>query len=226
MTKKHTLISIFAGAGGLDLGLELAGFTSKVANELEPHACETLRRNKLLCNLDESETNQFIEDALTQKCYKRLSELEKRLFFKRLKSHNENEKFLQECQIIEGDIRTIDSSKFKEKLEGDDLFCIAGGPPCQPFSKAGKQKSLDCTKNGDLFFEFVRLVKDLNPNWFIFENVKGITFTKTDVIYQKCNNCNHKSLAPFETRHISLSDSKCIKCGSDTELLTINDYLQ
>jgi DNA (cytosine-5)-methyltransferase 1 len=190
MSQRRTLISLFAGAGGLDLGLEQAGFNSKVANELEPQACETLKKNKELCNLSDLGLEQFIDNSLKQKCFKRLSIKEKELFFKRISKQRGKEKYLQETNVIEGDIRTISSSVFSTHLNGDELYCIAGGPPCQPFSKAGKQKSLDCAKNGDLFFEFIRLVKELKPKWFIFENVKGITFTKTELIYQKCNYCN------------------------------------
>ncbi|MCP4489514.1 MAG: DNA cytosine methyltransferase [Gammaproteobacteria bacterium] len=217
MTLKRSLISLFAGAGGLDLGLEQAGFTTIVANELEPQACETLRKNKVLCNLNSNEVDKFVDEALKQPCFKRLSDIDKKLFFKRIRTHTHKEKHLQECTVIEGDIREVPSSKFKNLIDSD-LFCIAGGPPCQPFSKAGKQKSLDCTKNGDLFYEFVRLVKDLKPKWFLFENVKGITFTKTDVIYQTCKSCHSESLATFEVRQnfASHEDSKkCMVCGEN-----------
>jgi DNA (cytosine-5)-methyltransferase 1 len=216
MTKKRNLISLFAGAGGLDLGLEQAGFTTKAANEIEPQACETLRKNKILCNLKSNEVEEFINESLSQPCLKRLSDIEKKLFFKRIKTHKHKKKHLQECSVIEGDIRDIPSEKFQSFID-DDLFCIAGGPPCQPFSKAGKQKSLDCTKNGDLFFEFVRLVRDLNPKWFLFENVKGITFTKTDVIYQTCNICSAENLASFSLRQNFSNNEKpdpCVECGS------------
>lgn len=43
---KPTVVSLFSGGGGLDLGLELAGFESRAAVELEPYACQTLRANK------------------------------------------------------------------------------------------------------------------------------------------------------------------------------------
>ena len=141
MTHKRTLISLFAGAGGLDLGLEQAGFTTQVANEIEPPACETLRKNKILCNLNGDEVEKFIIESLAQPCLKRLSDIEKKLFFSRIRTHTQKEQHLQECTVIEGDIRNVPSDKFESLLDGE-LFCIAGGPPCQPFSKAGKQKSL------------------------------------------------------------------------------------
>lgn len=226
MSNKKTLISLFAGAGGLDLGLEQAGFITKIANEIEPQACETLRKNKVLCNLNSDEVDDFIAESLLQPCLKRLSDIDKKLFFKRIKTHTNKKKYLQECVVIEGDIRSIPSSRFQSLLD-EELFCIAGGPPCQPFSKAGKQKSLDCTKNGDLFYEFIRLVKDLKPKWFLFENVKGITFTKTDVVYQLCEKCNTRDLASFEVRQNFINDetsAACERCGyKNTSWETVNE---
>lgn len=225
MSEKN-LISLFAGAGGFDLGLEMAGFTTVIANELETYACETLRRNKILCNLQLEEVDEFIQKSLKQKCYQRFSEEEKSLFFKRLTIPKHQVKFLQNSTVIEGDIRQVSSDTFKKHLHGKELFCIAGGPPCQPFSKAGNKKSLECQKNGNLFYEFVRVVKDVRPKWFIFENVKGITFTKTDVIYQICNNCGAKELAPFRVRqdfHKLHNEYCCEICNSkNTVWETIN----
>ena len=227
MKQKRTLISLFAGAGGLDLGLEQAGFVTKVAIDVEHQACETLKQNKKLCNLTGLETDGFIRNALKQKCFNRLNRVNKELFFERIRKSKHKEKYLQEAEIIEGDIRKIASIDLLAKLKNEPLFCIAGGPPCQPFSKAGRQKSLDCTKNGDLFFEFVRLVNDLQPSWFVFENVKGITFTKTDVVYQVCQLCRSKNIAPFEIRQSFEHDKSiipCLKCrGAKTRWIVKNE---
>ena len=62
----------------------------------------------------------------------------------------------------------FDGSHFKEDI---DLF--VGGSPCQSFSLVGKQRGLDDTR-GTLFYEFARLVKEINPKVFIYENVKAI----------------------------------------------------
>ena len=64
------LVSLFAGAGGLDLGLELAGFEAVAVNELEPYACDSLRANRLLPSLDSSEYNAWFKKQLGQRCYK------------------------------------------------------------------------------------------------------------------------------------------------------------
>lgn len=217
MLKKRTLISLFTGAGGLDLGLEQAGLITKIANELESHACETLKKNKQLCQFNESEITSFIKEATKQRCFQRTKNNEVETLFSRLYGNKKKESYLQESFILEGDIRNIPSSTFKSHLGDDELFCIAGGPPCQPFSKAGKKLALDCIKNGDLFYEFVRVVNDLKPKWFIFENVKGITFTKTDVIYQKCDQCQFEEIAPFSVRKHFSEENKalpCTNCGS------------
>lgn len=226
--KNYPLISIFAGAGGLDLGLEFAGFTTFAANELEAPACETLRRNQALSRLKGKKLEKFVEEASKQRCFGNLPADELEIFFNRL----QDKRFpcLQMAQILEGDIRKIPSTEFQAAIpKGEELFAIAGGPPCQPFSKAGKQKALDCAKNGDLFYEFVRLVRDLKPRWFIFENVKGLTFTKTDVVYSVCNKCKSNALADFVLRQDwSGKQPPCPRCkdckSKDTEWSVVSEH--
>ncbi|MGB0561735.1 MAG: DNA cytosine methyltransferase [Spirulinaceae cyanobacterium] len=222
---RYPLISLFAGAGGLDLGLEFAGFTTIAANELEPQACETLRRNQRLSSLKGKELKDFVREAAQQRCFAKLSPPELEIFFSRLQDH----RFpcLQQAMVLEGDIRTLPSEIFRQSIPRNiELFAIAGGPPCQPFSKAGKRKTLDCTKNGDLFYEFVRVVRDLQPRWFIFENVKGLAFTKTDVVYAVCRKCGSKSLATFRQRQrwgeVTPNSPPCTKCHSAATTWTVS----
>lgn len=66
------------------------------------------------------------------------------------------------------DIKKIDGKKY---LNNVDLF--VGGSPCQSFSAAGNKKGFE-DKRGNLFFEFIRLVNEIKPRIFIFENVKGL----------------------------------------------------
>ena len=67
------------------------------------------------------------------------------------------------------DVRTLNGKQFKGKV---DLF--VGGSPCQSFSMVGKRKGLEDDR-GLLVFEFIRLLKEIQPKVFIFENVKGLT---------------------------------------------------
>lgn len=77
------------------------------------------------------------------------------------------------------DVHDIDGKKYKGKLD-----LLVGGSPCQSFSMVGKRRGFDDTR-GTLFYEFARVVKESQPNVFIFENVKGLI--------------NHDSGNTFET---------------------------
>lgn len=66
------------------------------------------------------------------------------------------------------DVRFIDGDKFKNKV---DLF--VGGSPCQSFSAIGKRAGLEDAR-GTLFYEYARLVKEMQPKVFIYENVPGM----------------------------------------------------
>ena len=66
------------------------------------------------------------------------------------------------------DIHSIDGKMYKNKVD-----ILVGGSPCQSFSMVGKRKGLEDFR-GLLVYEFIRLVKEIKPGTFIFENVKGL----------------------------------------------------
>lgn len=66
------------------------------------------------------------------------------------------------------DIRFINGKEFKNKV---DIF--VGGSPCQSFSSIGKRKGLEDAR-GTLFYDYARLIKEIEPKVFIFENVPGM----------------------------------------------------
>lgn len=114
------LISLFSGAGGLDLGFQKAGFKTIIANEIDAKICPTFRVN--------------FPDVL----------------------------------LIQEDIRNISSSDFPDNIIG-----IIGGPPCQSWSEAGSLKGIEDTR-GQLFYEYIRILKDKQPLFFVAENVSGM----------------------------------------------------
>lgn len=78
---------------------------------------------------------------------------------------------------LKEDIRTVDSEKIKSLIGNQRVDVIVGGPPCQGFSMAGERDPHD--PRNALFKEFVRIVDQLKPNWFVMENVTGILVSKT-----------------------------------------------
>jgi DNA (cytosine-5)-methyltransferase 1 len=64
-------------------------------------------------------------------------------------------------------------------------FIIFGGPPCQGFSLSNTKTRTSENTNNSLFHQFVRFVEELNPEWFLFENVEGITtFNKANTVLE------------------------------------------
>ncbi len=218
--KSPSLISLFSGAGGLDLGLESAGFETLVASELEENHCESLRGNQLLGRMAKKEfENWFLKKISTQRCYKNVSSEELQSLKGRLSTGVGRHRHLHKAHIIPGDIRKISPKQLLEitKLKRGELAMVAGGPPCQPFSRAGKRETVE-TEDGRLFKEFIRIVDDLKPAWFLFENVKGLAQSKTDVVRLHCNECEHQFYASIDERDGWLSRKKvafeCNSCGS------------
>lgn len=216
-----TLISLFAGAGGLDIGLEEAGFKTILVNELGAHACETLRQNKIFSTISESEFEPWFQGQLqSQRCHKNISASEIARMRERLYSGVGTHSTLRDAHVLERDVRLLSSNEIFSitgKQRGE-VFMVAGGPPCQPFSRAGKRETVETT-DGRLFLEFVRIVQDVQPRWFLFENVKGLAQSRTVVPRVECSDCHSSEIVPFSLREDALSESysprSCGKCGGD-----------
>ncbi|MBR9677019.1 DNA cytosine methyltransferase [Candidatus Woesearchaeota archaeon] len=72
------------------------------------------------------------------------------------------------------DIRNLTANEIFQVCGTDQIDVVVGGPACQGFSLANiKTRTADNPKN-NLVFEFIRLVKDIRPSWFIMENVEGL----------------------------------------------------
>ncbi len=112
------IVSLFAGAGGLDLGFEQAGFNIIYANEYDSSIWATYKKNH----------TGFLDQR---------------------------------------DIRKVDSSEIP------DCDGIIGGPPCQSWSEAGALKGIEDAR-GQLFYDYIRILKDKQPRFFLAENVVGM----------------------------------------------------
>lgn len=75
--------------------------------------------------------------------------------------------------LIEGDIRKISKSDIEPLLDGGEVDGIIGGPPCQSWSEAGALRGIE-DERGKLFFDYIRILKDFKPKFFLAENVSGM----------------------------------------------------
>lgn len=137
MSKKSTykMIDLFAGCGGLSLGLEQAGFTPWFVNEIVEQFAHTYKYNHHL-----SDEHYYIGD---------IAELN----------------------------RHIDD--YVEMFK--DITLVCGGPPCQGFSMANRQRILDDPRNG-LYKQYLIFLSHVRPKFFIMENVKGMMNKKDEII--------------------------------------------
>jgi DNA (cytosine-5)-methyltransferase 1 len=145
---EYNVVSLFSGAGGLDIGLEQAGFKTVVCVENDTNCRATLKHNRPEWLL--------FEDSVSKKA-------------------NSLAHFREP-----GNIREIGVDELLSfaGIQKGKVALVVGGAPCQPFSNIGKKEGENDLKNGDLFAEFVRMVKGIEPEAFIFENVAGITQSK------------------------------------------------
>lgn len=82
--------------------------------------------------------------------------------------------------IILGDIRQIVDS-VETLLKYKDVDVVVGGPPCQGFSEANRQRLIDDPRN-QLYKNFVKVVEKIQPKFLVMENVKGMLKVKAQVI--------------------------------------------
>ena len=88
-------------------------------------------------------------------------------------------------KLIEGDIRQIKDSDFPNNIDG-----IIGGPPCQSWSEAGSRRGIDDLR-GQLFYEYIRILKSKQPRFFLAENVSGM-------LLERHSNAVNNIIAMFE----------------------------
>lgn len=183
--KKLKHIELFAGCGGMSLGLEAAGYKLFLANEISPMASETFAYNLLNETL---QGNQSPRKTLWIKSQFPKNEIDNRLRenpfdasmgeFSDIKNNT-----ILENKLLVGDINEL-LSAFEENptliknIRNSEIDLISGGPPCQSFSLAGKRER-DNHKN-TLPASFAKIAGMVQPKSVLLENVKGITSPFTE----------------------------------------------
>lgn len=77
-----------------------------------------------------------------------------------------------ETHLIEGDVRQVTKEDISQYIDGE-VDGIIGGPPCQSWSEAGSLKGIKDAR-GQLFFDYIRILKEFQPKFFLAENVSGM----------------------------------------------------
>lgn len=90
----------------------------------------------------------------------------------------------EEIPIIAGDICKISEEDIQQRLNGEEVDVIIGGPPCQSFSTVGQRKYDDRAK---LSNQYIRILEQIRPKMFLFENVKGI-LSMREIFYKTNEN--------------------------------------
>lgn len=87
-----------------------------------------------------------------------------------------------EVITINKDIKELSKEELNDKLKGETVDIVLGGPPCQSYSTLGKRQMDD---RANLFIEYCRILKILKPKLFLFENVTGLLSMNKGKLIQK-----------------------------------------
>ncbi|HAJ15504.1 DNA cytosine methyltransferase [Sharpea azabuensis] len=154
------IATVFSGIGAPEQALNKLGIDYEIV---------------FACDNGERELKQSYEEILTDIKDMNSTETNKyiKLLYKETKKPNRvKESYFANYNIDENkwyeDIRFIDGNQFKDKV---DLF--VGGSPCQSFSIIGKRAGLNDAR-GTLFYDYARLIDEIKPKMFVYENVLGM----------------------------------------------------
>ncbi len=81
--------------------------------------------------------------------------------------------YLSKHPVLCEDVKNLSHQVIRSEIGKKDIDFIIGGPPCQAFSVFGRRKGLDDPR-GNLVYEYARIIKEIEPEGFLFENVAGL----------------------------------------------------
>ena len=147
MSSTLTCVDLFAGCGGLSLGLKQAGFDVRLAVEKSPMAAETYYHNFIRPVQDAAQWRRFHQDLSM-------------------------EEQARSGLVVRELSEVLNSQPVLSELRDAEIDLVAGGPPCQGFSVAGRRNPRD-VRNA-LPWQFIDFVDAVRPKAVIVENVSGI----------------------------------------------------
>ena len=153
--------TVFSGIGAIEHALERLSIPHDIA-----FACDN---GNIEIDLERDEIEKNLENLNSFKDKKAYVD---GLYVKKKKKNFVEESYQANYNIphehFHYDVRFLDGYQYRNEI---DLF--VGGSPCQSFSMVGKRGGFEDTR-GTLFYEFARLVNEIRPKVFIYENVKGV----------------------------------------------------
>lgn len=156
--KKLRLATVFSGIGAIEQAFK----KKKIDHEVV-----------FACDNGERYLEQSYEELLNE--FNNQKELDIQTFIERKYEETGKPNYVKQSYLTNyspnkwyEDIRFIDGKLYKNKVD-----ILVGGSPCQSFSIIGKRAGLEDTR-GTLFYDFARLVSEIQPEVFIFENVPGM----------------------------------------------------
>lgn len=160
MSKKIKVATVFSGIGAPEQALKKLNIDYNIV---------------FACDNDEIELKESFEDIKQNFKKSQYSDINK--FVSDMYSNTKKPKYVKQSYFANydideerwyPDIRFLDGKKYKNNI---DIFI--GGSPCQSFSIIGKRGGLEDAR-GTLFYEYARLVKEMQPKVFVYENVPGM----------------------------------------------------
>ncbi len=162
LTKQLKVGTVFSGIGSFEWALKRLNIPHSIV-----FACDN--GDVVLDNIDYSEAIKQVKKANN---VEEMKKVEENLYSKEKRTNFVEKSYKANFEIAPSnfhyDVKLLDGNKYKDKI---DIF--VGGSPCQSFSMMGYQRGLEDAR-GTLFYEYARLVKEINPKVFIYENVQGL----------------------------------------------------
>lgn len=167
-------IELFAGAGGLNLGLESEGFNLILANELSPMASETFSYNFYNTELKNNTNALWISSNYNKNEFEKRLKEDTRTYPNNFLNSDISDTIINKLLI--GNIihlnDLLESNPILLNEISNNLDLVSGGPPCQSFSMAGLREINNNRNN--LPYEFAKFVSLTKPKFVLLENVSGI----------------------------------------------------